>query len=774
MLVLTYPIEGDISGMWSLLPAVIGGWMLGMRAALVLALLTLPATYAVFHLENSPVANLLAFHVVGAIGTAAVGIATGWVKGLLDRSSQQARQLERERETLRGEVAKRKQAEEALQETKDDLEHAVQEQTAQLKHTNDRLSIELVERKRAEEETSLKIKELATLNQIGRALNKLVSPSEILGLIKEMIGRIFDNRNLYIALYDPVSQEISFPIYTIDGENQSIAGRPFDNGLTEFVIRTNAPLLIPEHMPAALEARGIAQIGRAARCYLGVPLAVNGKAMGVIAVQDYEQEHVYNTGHTELLSTIASQAAIALENAHLYASVQQELAERQRAEEQLTYSAFHDPLTGLPNRALFMDRLGRTLERAKRHEEYLFAVLFLDMDRFKIVNDSLGHATGDQLLLEVARRLQKCLRTIDTVARLGGDEFVLLLEDIEDLQGATRVADRIQRELESRFDLEGNSIFTTASIGIVQGSTNYAQAEDMLRDADIAMYRAKMLGKARYEVFDATMRDRAVARLELETGLRSAIAREEFQVYYQPILSLKNNRITGFEALVRWQHPQRGLVAPAEFIPMAEDTGLIIPIGQWVLREACRQIRKWQAQFPADPPLTISVNLSPKQFAQLDLISQIERTLAETGLDAHSLKLEITESIIVEDAEGVNQMLAQLRARGVEVQIDDFGTGYSSLGQLHRLPIDTLKIDRTFISRIGHNGNGSEIVQTILTLAHDLGMKVVAEGVETTNQLAKLKHLECEFGQGFLFAKPLDGLAATDLLTESFTADRYA
>jgi diguanylate cyclase (GGDEF)-like protein/PAS domain S-box-containing protein len=445
--------------------------------------------------------------------------------------------------------------------------------------------------------------------------------------------------------------------------------------------------------------------------------------------------------------------------AYRMAGSMSDITSRKRAEEQLLHDAFHDALTELPNRALFLDRLGRAIERAKRLEYYRFAVLYMDCDRFKSVNDSFGHAMGDRLLAAVAQRLQLCLRSVDTVARLGGDEFVILLEDVHDSQDATQVAERIQSDLALPFSLDGHQIFMSVSIGIVLGHTGYEHAGEVLRDADIAMYRAKALGKARYELFDSVLLDRTLARLELENDMHSAIEHHEFQLHYQPIISLRNNRLIGFEALARWQHPHRGLIAPGEFIPIAEESGLIIPLGNWVLREACRQMREWQSRFSYEPPLTISVNLSGRQFAQADLPEQVARILEETGLDAHSLRVEITESVIMEDAVAGATAVSQLKALGVEVQIDDFGTGYSSLSYLQRFPINTLKIDRSFISAMSGqsngDGTGSEIAQTIVTLARQLGLKVVAEGVETAEQLARLKALECDYVQGYFIARPL-------------------
>lgn len=445
---------------------------------------------------------------------------------------------------------------------------------------------------------------------------------------------------------------------------------------------------------------------------------------------------------------------------------QADIAERKRAEEQLLHDALHDALTGLPNRVLFMDRLGHAIQLAKRRENYFFAVLFIDLDRFKVINDSLGHMVGDQLLIEIAQRLDQCLRSSDTFARLGGDEFVILLEDIQDNTQPTQIAERIQQMLKQPFNLQGQEVFVTASIGILFNDIGYERAEDLLRDADTAMYHAKGLGRARHQVFDPSMHEHAMALLHIENDMRRAIENHEFQLHYQPIISLRNEMINGFEALLRWQHPTRGLISPAEFIPIAEETGLIIPLGWWVLQEACRQMQAWQVEFPADPPLTISVNISSRQFAQPNLVSEIQRILKETGLSAQSLKLEITESTVMENAEAATRMLQKLRDLGIHLSIDDFGTGYSSLGYLHRFPVDTLKIDRSFINSIENDLEKMEIIRTVTTLAWNLGMDIVAEGVETKKQLAHLKALKCENGQGYLFSKPLDRVAVEAFLKQ--------
>jgi diguanylate cyclase (GGDEF)-like protein/PAS domain S-box-containing protein len=443
----------------------------------------------------------------------------------------------------------------------------------------------------------------------------------------------------------------------------------------------------------------------------------------------------------------------------------EDISERKLAEEQLFRHAFYDELTGLPNRALFLERLGRALEHGKRRPDYVYAVLFLDLDRFKLVNDSFGHVVGDQLLVAIARRLEKCLRPNDTVARLGGDEFTILLDDIKDVSGATQVFDRIQAELTAPFALEGHEVFTSASIGIALGAPRYERPEDLLRDSDTAMYHAKTLGKARYEVFDTEMHESAVSRLQLENDLRWAVERHEFLVHYQPIVSLAGGGIVGFEALARWRHPRRGLVFPEDFIPLAEETGLIVPIGSWVLREACRQMRAWESQFgEAASGLAVSVNLSPRQFAQSGLVEQVGHTLRETGLGAGSLWLEITEGAIMEGSDHVNAMVASLKAISVRVHLDDFGTGYSSLSYLHRFPIHALKIDRSFVGRMDSPETNSEIVGTIVTLGHALGMDVIAEGIETAQQLAALRALKCDCGQGRFFAHPVDAEAAAALI----------
>jgi diguanylate cyclase (GGDEF)-like protein/PAS domain S-box-containing protein len=442
----------------------------------------------------------------------------------------------------------------------------------------------------------------------------------------------------------------------------------------------------------------------------------------------------------------------------------------------ITEGKVSDPLTNLPNRLLFLDRLGRMMRHSKRHPERMFAVLFLDLDAFKMINDSMGHLVGDQLLLGVSKRLENCLRGSDTVARLGqqtftlarmgGDEFTVLLDDIKEPGDANRAAERIMKELSGPFVVGGKEVFTSASIGIALGNSSYQQPEEIMRDADTAMYRAKSLGKSRYEVFDADMRASVMARLELETDLRRALERGELRNYYQPIVSLENGEITGFESLLRWEHPTRGLLGPDKFIAVAEDTGLIRELGWWSLREACRRLKEWQTNLASNRSLVISVNLSIKQFMQPNLVENIGNLLKELGLNPNALKLEITESTVMEDPSTAVAMLQEMKNLGIRLAIDDFGTGYSSLSYLHRFPLDTLKIDRSFISGVSDGINGMEIARTVMPLAKNLRLDVVAEGVETAEQVQELRKLECKYAQGFYFSKPLSPEEAEALISE--------
>ncbi|QLE44160.1 EAL domain-containing protein [Nostoc sp. C052] len=444
--------------------------------------------------------------------------------------------------------------------------------------------------------------------------------------------------------------------------------------------------------------------------------------------------------------------------------LQQEIHSRQKLQSQLLDIALHDSLTGLPNRVLFIRRLENALNRAKQESSYQFAVLFLDCDRFKVVNDSLGHLVGDELLIGIARRLQACLIPIDTLARLGGDEFGVLLENITDINIAIQVAEQILQQLSLAFKLSRYEVFMNASIGISWGNKDYDRPEYLLRDADTAMYRAKAQGRGKYHVFNPAMHQEAIQLLELENDLRRAVERQEFLVYYQPIVSLNTGIISGFEALVRWRHPIRGLVSPTEFIPVAEETGLINAINTWVLQSACHQLSIWQ-HFPVTPePLTMSVNLSARLFLQPNFVQQIDRIIYENKIDPAYLELEITESVIMENSHAIKLILQQLKQRKIKLIMDDFGTGYSSLSYLHSFPFNALKIDQSFVKRMQENKENMGLVPAMIGIANSMGMSAIAEGVETEEQLAQLRSLNCNFAQGYLFSQPIEQQLVLKLL----------
>ena len=442
-----------------------------------------------------------------------------------------------------------------------------------------------------------------------------------------------------------------------------------------------------------------------------------------------------------------------------------DITELKEAERQIYHQAFHDALTSLPNRALFMEHLNMALKRAKRRDDYYFAVLYLDIDRFKLVNDSLGHSVGDQLIRAFASRIQESLRDLDILARFGGDEFVILLEDIENSEFASGVANRLQQELKRPFIIENKEVFAPASFGVVLNTRDYGDPENIIRDADAAMYHAKENGKAQYKIFDKTLHKKALHLLERETDLRKAVNRDEFENHYQPIVDLQTASLVGFEALIRWNHPQLGLINPGSFISIAEETGLIIPITQLIAHQACEDLCRWQKQLQDELKLTMNINLSSKHFMSPTLLDDIQEILKQTGMPPEQLKLEITETALMEDADETIRLVHRLKDLGLHLLIDDFGTGYSSLSYLQRLPIDTLKVDRSFVSRIQSEPDGNRnIVEAIISLAHRLKMMVVAEGVETEEQFAILLEMNCQFGQGYLFSKPLNKPEVDELI----------
>jgi diguanylate cyclase (GGDEF)-like protein/PAS domain S-box-containing protein len=489
---------------------------------------------------------------------------------------------------------------------------------------------------------------------------------------------------------------------------------------------------------------------------------------GEIAIYRMERRFVHRAGHAVWIELAVSLVRDA-DAAPIYFIYQMtDITDRKRFEDQLLHQAFHDSLTGLPNRALFVDRLDHALARARRPGTTV-AVIFLDLDNFKVINDGLGHRAGDQLLVTIGERLQRCVRPGDTVARLGGDEFVVLLEDISDMNDAVLVAQRIAEQSLTLYTIRDRQVAVTASLGIAVGSSEQTSAEDLIRNADNAMYEAKRKGRARYELFTPTMTDRARDRLELEIELQRAMERGEFVVHYQPVFDLATRRVVEVEALVRWEHPEpsRGTLLPEDFIMVADETGLIAGIGDWVLREACRQIVQWQQQYPSEPPLRMSVNLSPRQLLQTSLVEDIDAILGQLGLDPRSLRLVVTERVTVEDADLTLGTLRKLRALGVALAIDDFGIGYSSLAHIRRAQIDAVKIDRSFVAAIGIDAEGTAMVDTFVAIARTLGINVIAEGIETQAQLDYLLKIGCGYGQGALFSEPLDAESVGRVLSGS-------
>jgi len=582
----------------------------------------------------------------------------------------------------------------------------------------------------------------------------------------QRIRRELSQRN---QLFEVITENAADMIAVVDGTGNRLYNSPayqkvLGYSAEELKLTPSVEQIHPEDRPRVLEAADKARVtGRGERL-------------------EYRMRHKDGTWRN--LESVATAIPNEQGQTEKLVIVNRDITDRKLAEETLAHNALHDTLTNLPNRALFLDRVRHVLALSHRHISYKFAVLFIDLDEFKVVNDSLGHAAGDALLLQIARRLSASIRGVDTIsrsvlmqttsqvanegslARVGGDEFTVLLEDIRDCGDAIRVAERLQERLVIPFVVERQEVVITASIGIAFCGTSYTNSEDLIRDAEIAMYRAKREGKARSQVFDAEMHTVAVKRLRLETDLRRALELDEFRVHYQPILSLQSGRIVGFEALSRWQRPE-GLLSPAHFIQIAEQTGIILPMNRQLLREACLQLRAWHSQFPSDPQLTMSVNITPKEFAQQDLAVQMKTILGEVGIQPSSINVEITETIAMADPQRSSLVLSELKALGVHISIDDFGTGYSSLSRLQGFPVDTLKIDRTFISAIDTDRETRKIVRIIIMLAHNLGLKVVAEGAETAEQVNLLKQLRCELVQGYFFARPGDHAAAHALLTSN-------
>jgi len=605
------------------------------------------------------------------------------------------------------------------------------------------------------------------LKEWVRALSCLVLLFDIYTMYQQLLlQRIRRKLAERDRLFQVITENAADMIAVIDAEGRRIYNSPSYEkvlGYSQQELKSTSSIeqVHPEDRPRLMEAATKARLtGRGERL-------------------EYRIRH--KDGSWRILESTASVIQDPAGGTHNLVVVNRDISERKWAEDQLAHNALHDALTNLPNRTLFLDRVQHSLTLSQRHPRYQFAVLFIDMDQFKLFNDSLGHTAGNELLIQIGKRLNASLRGSDTLsrsglpeesamltseaglARLGGDEFTVLLEDIRDSSDAIRVAERIQERLALAFRVSSQEVITSASIGIAFGAASYAASEELVRDAEIAMYRAKRQGKAQCRVFDQAMHESAMNRLRLETDLRRALESGEFRVHYQPIISLENERVVGFETLSRWQRPT-GLVPPSEFIAVADETGIILPLNQALLREACGQLRQWHSQFPSQPALRISVNITPRQFAQEDLAGQMAAILKETGIAPQDLDVEITENIAMEDADKSAGVLGELKALGVHLSIDDFGTGYSSLSRLQSFPVDAVKIDRAFISKMCLDAESSEIVRIIIVLAHNLGMSVVAEGVESAAELQQLRAFGCEMAQGYFFSRPSDSESANAFL----------
>jgi diguanylate cyclase (GGDEF)-like protein len=657
----------------------------------------------------------------------------------------------------------------ARRDAQEELERRVEERTRELRE-------QIAERERSE-------RLQAALFRIAEQAGSSESIEVFYGQVHEIVSGLLDARNFFIAVLTPDGEELDFP-YSVDERDKKRLRRRLAKGLTEYVLASGEPLLADQEAIQTLVAGGTVQsFGTPSVCWLGVPLALDGRTVGVIAVQSYTPDHLYTHRDQELLSFVSFHIAQALGRRRANESLREaygelerrvssrtsELADanrelldqisvRERMEHKLKHEAMHDTLTGLPNRSHLLGRMGTALARYRHDPHQLFAVLFLDLDRFKVVNDSVGHLVGDELLKEAARRISRCVRDPDMVARLGGDEFAIVLDFIHSTEDAVVVAERVIRSLAEPMRIAGKELYTSASIGIAMVDARYRSPEELLRDADVAMYRAKATGRQRYALFDEQLHDAALKLLELEGDLRRALQRREFTPHYQPIVSLADGSTIGYEALMRWQHPTRGLLAPGQFIAIAEETGNLEAMDWQVYELACRDATQL---CKGDRYLTL--NVSPRHLRAANFAPRMLDLLARHHVRPSQLRLEVTEGALLEQPEQVKACLAGLREAGVLTLLDDFGTGYSSLSYLHNFPLHGLKVDRSFVTQLrsGESGGSTAIVRAIQVLAQSLGMEVVAEGVETREQCEQLSALGLRLGQGYLFARPA---SAADLL----------
>lgn len=605
--------------------------------------------------------------------------------------------------------------------------------------------------------------------------------------VHNIIGQLINAKNFFIAKYEKDSDTLSFSYY-VDEKTSNLAKdfkpRKLSNRYSELVLRRRETVLLTYQEMMSLHLEGETKKPQDdIHSWLGVPLIYSGQLLGVMVLQSYYYKTTYNQQDAELLNFVSNHVSAAIKRRELAdferrshelleqqvklrtLALEDEITHRKQAEKLLKHTAAHDSLTGLPNRMVFLDLLNHAIACAKRKDDFSFAVLFLDLDRFKVVNDSLGHHAGDVLLKIIARELLAIVRKVDTVARLGGDEFVILIEDLKSNNEAFEVAQRITAFLQQPFTIDNQLVYTGTSIGISFSNIRYTDADTMLRDADTAMYHAKDNGRGRYEVFDDSMHQKVQNALSLEADIREAITWQEFIPYFQPIIKLDNQKLKGFEALARWQSTKRGFVYPNDFIPLAEETDLIKEIDIQIIEKSCQQLKCWHDELGCDD-LYVSCNLFSKQFFSTSLPQDIEKVLKRTGLAPHHLRVELTERALLENAEIVLTNMQALKNMGVKILLDDFGTGYSSLGYLHRFPIDVLKIDRSFISNVDEHNNNRAIIRTIVDLANNLQMSTVGEGIESLADAELLQQMDCVYGQGYYFAKPMSSQDTKDYIIQ--------
>jgi diguanylate cyclase (GGDEF)-like protein len=629
-----------------------------------------------------------------------------------------------------------------------------------------------IENARLHAETENRLVAQTALGEAGSAISSALDLNTVLNQIAEHMCIALDTTSSYICSWN--GENLTSTVvaeflgeHSVPKERSSDLGQSYrDEDDVKFIKCMLEGLAdisqVDDPDITKIEKEHLTKYG--AKTVLYIPLRIRGDLVAIAELWESRQKREFTQEEIYLATSIAQQAAIAIQNAQLYEQTVEEINFRKRIEKKLFHDAFHDELTGLPNRALLMDRLEQTLARSRRRKDYGYGVLFIDLDRFKIVNDSLGHSVGDELLRAVSKRISSLIRETDTFARIGGDEFSILLEEINGPTDVIHLASRILDGLNGPFNLSDNTIYIAASIGLTIGDDHYQSPEELLRDADIALFRAKAQGKNRYAVFDKEMHELAMATLRLEVDIRTAIRRNEFELHYQPIVSLSDRKIISFEALIRWSHPVRGLLSPLEFIPFAEESGLITSIDRWVIREICNQMAEWKSTPGLIPPRKVSANISGKHLRDHGLVEYINDVLNQTQINPNGLVLEITENAILDDIDSAFNILQDIKEMGIEIQLDDFGTGNSSLNLLRKLPIDAIKIDRSFISELNSRVETREIVRTIIQLGENLNKRIIAEGVETNNELEILQDLNCQlFGQGFLFGKPVSAKEVSSL-----------